>query len=61
MAETVHLTLLAEGEQIEGDSSETTLGRENTIECVQFEQAAAVPLSATAAAGRRRCSRPPTS
>jgi type VI secretion system secreted protein Hcp len=54
MAETVHLTLVADGEQIEGDSTQTTLGRENTIECLAFEVAGAVPLSSGAATGRRR-------
>lgn len=53
MAEKVHLTLLANGVQIEGDSSETSLERENTIECLQFDQVGRRPLSATAAAGRR--------
>lgn len=54
MAEKVHLTLLADGAQIEGDSSETTLERENTIECVQFDAGGRVPLSVTAATGRRQ-------
>lgn len=35
---TVHLTLTANGELVEGDSSETTLERENTIECLSFTQ-----------------------
>lgn len=37
MAETIHLTLEANGTVIEGFSSQTSLGRENTIECVFFE------------------------
>lgn len=37
MAETVHLTLTANGEAIQGESTQTSLGRENTIECVYFE------------------------
>lgn len=37
MAETVHLILDANGEAIEGDSSQVSLDRENTIECVYYE------------------------
>lgn len=36
MAETVHLTLNANGTKIDGDSTQTSLGRENTIECLSF-------------------------
>ena len=36
MAETVHLTLSANGAPIEGESTQMTLERENTIECVYF-------------------------
>ncbi len=54
MAETVHLTLLANGEQIEGDSTQTSLERENTIECLAFEQSGNVPVSETSVTGRRR-------
>lgn len=39
MAETVHLSLKANGTDIQGESSQTSLGRENTIECVYFEDA----------------------
>jgi len=39
MAETVHLTLTCNGEVIEGDSTQTSLGRENTIECLSFSDA----------------------
>ncbi|MBL8602143.1 MAG: type VI secretion system tube protein Hcp [Myxococcales bacterium] len=38
MAETVHLYLKANGTDINGESSQTSLGRENSIECVYFEQ-----------------------
>jgi type VI secretion system secreted protein Hcp len=38
MAETVHLYLKANGTDIQGDSTQTSLGRENSIECVYFEQ-----------------------
>jgi len=36
MAETVHLFLKANGTDIQGQSSQTSLGRENSIECVHF-------------------------
>lgn len=36
MPETVHLTLKANGAAVEDESSQTSLGRENTIECVYF-------------------------
>jgi type VI secretion system secreted protein Hcp len=37
MAETVHLYLKAGGSDIQGESSQTSLGRENSIECVFFQ------------------------
>jgi len=36
MAETVHLYLKANGADIQGESSQTSLGRENSIECLSF-------------------------
>jgi type VI secretion system secreted protein Hcp len=36
MAETVHAFLKANGSDINGDSSQTSLGRENSIECLYF-------------------------
>ena len=38
MAETVHLKLKANGSDIQGDSTQSSLGRENTIECISYEQ-----------------------
>ncbi len=38
MAETVHLYLKANGKDIKGDSTQVSLGRENSIECVAYEQ-----------------------
>lgn len=38
MAETVHLSLKANGQDIKGESTQTSLGRDGTIECVFFEQ-----------------------
>lgn len=37
MAETVHLTLKANGTDIKGESSQVSLGRADSIECVHFE------------------------
>ena len=60
MAEPVYLTLevVSSGnpptrEQIEGDSTVTSLDRENTIECLAFEVEGRAPVSARAAIGRR--------
>jgi type VI secretion system secreted protein Hcp len=39
MAETVHLYLKANGQDIQGDSTQTSLGRANSIECLYFEHA----------------------
>jgi type VI secretion system secreted protein Hcp len=38
MAETVHLFLKANGADIKGDSTQTSLGRENSIECISYDQ-----------------------
>lgn len=37
MAETVHLALKAAGADVQGESTQTSLARENTIECVFFQ------------------------
>jgi type VI secretion system secreted protein Hcp len=39
MAQTVHLTLTVNGKKIEGESTQSSLGREGTIECISYEQA----------------------
>ena len=39
MAETVHLYLKSNSEDIQGESSQTSLGRENSIECLSFVDA----------------------
>ena len=56
MAETVHLYLKANGADIQGQSSQTSLGRENSIECVYFEQAVRTAREAGSglATGRRQ-------
>ncbi len=38
MGETVHLVLKANGQAIQGQSTQTSLGRENSIECFEYEQ-----------------------
>jgi type VI secretion system secreted protein Hcp len=37
MAETVHLYLKANGADVQGESTQTSLGRENSIECLWFK------------------------
>jgi type VI secretion system secreted protein Hcp len=39
MAQTVHLFLKADGKDIKGESTQTSLGREGSIECISYEQA----------------------
>ena len=55
MAETVHLKLKANGQDIQGESSQTDLDRENTIECLMFKDnvRTARELGSRAAVGRR--------
>lgn len=55
MAETVHLFLKVNGTAISGESTQTSLGRENSIECVYFEQEVKSSRDSTtgAATGRR--------
>jgi type VI secretion system secreted protein Hcp len=38
MAETVHLYLKANGQDVKGESTQTSLGRADSIECVYYEQ-----------------------
>src|SRR5512145_359627 len=38
MAETVHLFLKSNGKDIKGESTQTSLGREGSIECIFYEQ-----------------------
>ena len=38
MAETVHLFLKANGQDIKGESTQHSIGRENSIECVFYQQ-----------------------
>ena len=56
MAETVHLYLKANGMDIQGESTQTSLGRENSIECLYFEHAFKTVRDAASglATGRRQ-------
>jgi len=56
MAETVHLNLKANGADIQGESTQTSLGRENSIECLYFESAVITAREAGSgmATGRRQ-------
>ena len=55
MAETVHLVLKSNGQDIQGESSQKDLDRENTIECLSFKDSVrtARELGSRAAVGRR--------
>ena len=55
MAETVHLYIKANGQDIQGDSTQFDLGRENSIECLVFKDnvRTARELGSRAAVGRR--------
>ena len=56
MAETVHLALKANGQDIKGESSQTSLGRANTIECTFYQQSVLTAREAGSgmATGRRQ-------
>ena len=56
MAETVHLFLKANGQDVKGESSQTSLGRGNSIECVYYEQNVITARDAVSgmATGRRQ-------
>ena len=55
MAETIHLTLKSNGNQISGESTQHDLGREKTIECLEFKDRVrtARELGTRAPVGRR--------
>lgn len=55
MAETIHLYLKANGADIKGESTQTSLGRQDSIECVYFESSVRTAREAGsgAATGRR--------
>ncbi len=56
MAETVHLYLKANGTDVPGESTQTSLGRENSIECVVFNSSVKTAREAGSgmATGRRQ-------
>lgn len=57
MALPVYLSLTANGNEIQGESSVTSLGRENSIECLYFYFSGMIPTSTSAggaATGKRR-------
>lgn len=56
MAQTVHLTLTANKTPIEGESTQLSLDRAGTIECVYFESAVTTPRDAASgrATGKRQ-------
>ena len=56
MAETIHLILKHNGSQIEGESTQHTLDRDKTIECVSFEETVKTAREAGSAmaTGRRQ-------
>lgn len=56
MAETVHLYLKSNGAEIQGNSSQISLGRENSIECLFFESGVVTAREAGSgmATGRRQ-------
>ena len=56
MAETVHLYLKANGTDIKGESTQVSLGREGSIECVYYEQGVITAREAGSglATGRRQ-------
>ncbi|HVP15208.1 MAG TPA: type VI secretion system tube protein TssD [Terriglobales bacterium] len=56
MAETVHLYLKANGQQIKGESTQMSLGRADSIECVYYEQGieTAREAGSALATGRRQ-------
>ena len=56
MAETVHLYLKANGQDIKGESTQTSLGRGDSIECTYYEQGVITAREAGSgmATGRRQ-------
>jgi type VI secretion system secreted protein Hcp len=55
MAETVHLFLKSNGKDIKGDSTQTSLGRDGSIECLYFDHSVDTAREASSgiATGRR--------
>ena len=55
-AEAVHLYLFANGQPIKGDSTQTSLGRQDSIECVYYDQKVSTARDASSGmvAGKRQ-------
>jgi type VI secretion system secreted protein Hcp len=55
-AETVYLFLKANGQEIKGESTQTSLGRKDSIECFSYDQKVLTPVQAGSgmATGRRQ-------
>ncbi len=59
MAETIHLFLKVNGKAVQGESTQRSLGRENSIECLEYTQEATTAREAgTALATGRRSYNP---
>ncbi len=56
MAEHVHLFLKADGKAVKGEPTQTSQGRDGSIECVSYQQEGATPFEPTTgqASGRRQ-------
>jgi len=59
MAENVYLFLKASGADIPGDSTVTSLGRENSIECLEYRDAVMIPREASSGMATSRRSYEP--
>ena len=58
MAEPVYLFLKVNGVTVEGDSTETSLGRQNAIECLYYRQGVALPTTSYGLTSGRRTYEP---
>lgn len=56
MAEHIHLFLKANGQDIKGEATQLSMGREGSIECIHYEQAGVTPFEPSTgnASGRRQ-------
>ncbi len=56
MAQTVHLFLKAQGKDVKGESTQTSMGREGSIECISYEESvsAAREAGTSMVTGRRQ-------
>ncbi len=58
MADPVYLFLKVNGVTVEGDSTETSLGRQNSIECLYYRQGVALPTTSYGLTSGRRTYEP---